>query len=864
MGSISGFDIANAILGPTFADLYNEDAVAICCLGILQLVLLGYESKRKVPEWLLRIANEVSIGTIYPWVHYVWPTLYFSLRNANVRRWGPLYVDPPANENDHTRYSLMGYTWAFKTWILESFRVTAIRYYDHFNWYPRVAAWNKKKGRFLAEMVISFFDGNIPVARLTPDDYEARSDWWISSRAYFDGFIDQVERVPFDLSRQNMYEIPSDIYRQFAEQQIELKKNKRDVDEIREEMLKLREEMNARPVRQENTAPIIVGQHYGFSDFSQFQSNQGGMSSFKQPNFQTPMRSQPGSSDWQRQMPEQSANHYWQPSSQPGSYYSFGQVPSHMRRPNLQTNIETQHDVADTVDQGDNEAENNVTFLGSHFTGNILFYENVDPAKVRRLHYEDIMQFLNNPYQIYLDCYMKGYIVPVSFWQELAPLLCRPDMQRLPYDTPNGWLAGEHMNSWVELMIRRRPLNANWTVAYTSTISVHPENNQFIIMNDPHVIGTLDGSTRPYPSWNNVDWVFLPIHVVGNHWATGVIHLASSHFYVFDSMYSRGNYDVISKLIECWTPVLNRILEDRGCFNGTRYDQYYFDIITTKFVFTKKSVVGSSIMNAAFAPAIASGIPWAAVLGNHDQESTLSRKGVMKYIVGMKHTLSQFNPSGFDAIDGFGNYNLEVHGVEGSSFMNKSILNLYFLDSGDYSTVPSILGYGWIKPSQQFWFQQTSKKLQKSFKAPGLAYFHIPLPEYANFDSSNFTGVRQEGISSASVNSGFFTTLVGAGDVKAVFTGHDHINDFCGELTGIHLCYAGGFGYHAYGKAGWSRRARVVVVSLEKGSHGDWGAVKSIKTWKRLDDKNLTAIDGQVLWSQHSSGSRRKKPTRRV
>ncbi|GJZ62099.1 hypothetical protein Tco_0618236 [Tanacetum coccineum] len=452
MGSISGFDIANAILGPTFADLYNEDAVAICCLGILQLVLLGYESKRKVPEWLLRIANEVSIGTIYPWVHYVWPTLYFSLRNANVRRWGPLYVDPPANENDHTRYSLMGYTWAFKTWILESFRVTAIRYYDHFNWYPRVAAWNKKKGRFLAEMVISFFDGNIPVARLTPDDYEARSDWWISSRAYFDGFIDQVERVPFDLSRQNMYEIPSDIYRQFAEQQIELKKNKRDVDEIREEMLKLREEMNARPVRQENTAPIIVGQHYGFSDFSQFQSNQGGMSSFKQPNFQTPMRSQPGSSDWQRQMPEQSANHYWQPSSQPGSYYSFGQVPSHMRRPNLQTNIETQHDVADTVDQGDNEAENNVTFLGSHFTGNILFYENVDPAKVRRLHYEDIMQFLNNPYQIYLDCYMKGYIVPVSFWQELAPLLCRPDMQRLPYDTPNGWLAGEHMNSWVETL----------------------------------------------------------------------------------------------------------------------------------------------------------------------------------------------------------------------------------------------------------------------------------------------------------------------------------------------------------------------------------------------------------------------------
>ncbi|GKB14269.1 probable cytosolic oligopeptidase A, partial [Tanacetum coccineum] len=274
-------------------------------------------------------------------------------------------------------------------------------------------------------------------------------------------------------------------------------------------------------------------------------------------------------------------------------------------------------------------------------------------------------------------------------------------------------------------------------------------------------------------------------------------------------------------------------------------------------VFTGDNIFGHDAtdavasLNAAFAPAIASGIPWAAVLGNHDQESTLRREGVMKYIVGMKHTMSQLNPSGFDVIDGFGNYNLEVHGVEGSSFMNKSILNLYFLDSGDYSTVPSIPGYGWIKPSQQFWFQQTSKKLQNSFKAPGLAYFHIPLREYAILDSSSFTGVKQEaGISSASVNSGFFSTLVEAGDVKSVFTGHDHLNDFCGNVAGIHLCYAGGFGYHAYGKAGWSRRARVVVASLEKGSHGDWGAVKSIKTWKRLDDKNLTAIDGQVLWME--------------
>ncbi|GKB11423.1 phospholipase-like protein, partial [Tanacetum coccineum] len=374
------------------------------------------ENRRNVPKWLLRIANDRVSWNKYLWGSYVWPTLYSQLRNPTIRRWGPLYVDQPTNEDDRTTYSIFGYIWAFSR-------------------YPRVAALRKKKGRFTSEMVFGFFQGNIPVARLTPDDIEARSDWWISSKAYFDGFIDQVERVPFDLSRHNMYEIPSGVYRQFVEQKIELERNKKDVHDIKEEMQKFREEMDARSVRQENTVPIIVGQHYGLSDFSEFRTMQrwfhirfmdyGYCHKFQQfqcgPNTVVHLIAKTDA--------EAVASHYWR-----------------------------QGDEKKEEEQGSRE---------------------------------------------------------------------RTDMQSLSYGIPIGWLSGEHMNSWMEQLIRRRPLNANWTVAYTSTISVHPENNQFIIVNDPHVIGTLDGSTRPYPSWNDVDWVFLPIHVAGNHWATGVIDLAN-------------------------------------------------------------------------------------------------------------------------------------------------------------------------------------------------------------------------------------------------------------------------------------------------------------------------------------------------
>ncbi|KAJ3692769.1 hypothetical protein LUZ60_011864 [Juncus effusus] len=288
-------------------------------------------------------------------------------------------------------------------------------------------------------------------------------------------------------------------------------------------------------------------------------------------------------------------------------------------------------------------------------------------------------------------------------------------------------------------------------------------------------------------------------------------------------------------------------------------------------VFTGDNIFGSDTtnptksMDMAFSPSVSLKLPWAAVLGNHDQESTISREATMRHISTMPYTLSKLNPTGVQ-IDGFGNYHVEIGGLQGSPLGNKSVLNLYFLDSGDYSTVASVPGYGWIKLSQQVWFQKTSSNLQEKYKsgpepqkesAPGLAYFHIPLPEYASFDSSNFTGTKDEPgiIGSASINSGFFSTLVESGDVKGVFVGHDHLNDFCGKLTGIQLCYAGGFGYHAYGKVGRSRRARVVSAFLEKTVDGKWGGVKSIKTWKRLDDQYMSTIDSQVLWSKGPTGS---------
>ncbi|XP_027904089.1 probable inactive purple acid phosphatase 28 isoform X2 [Vigna unguiculata] len=309
--------------------------------------------------------------------------------------------------------------------------------------------------------------------------------------------------------------------------------------------------------------------------------------------------------------------------------------------------------------------------------------------------------------------------------------------------------------------------------------------------------------------------------------------------------------------------------------NTTRFLKRIIQAENPDFIaFTGDNIFGSSAPDAAeslfraFGPAIESGLPWAAVLGNHDQESTMNREELMSLISLMDYSVSKINPSDDDPtkgglktkIDGFGNYDLRVYGAPGSMLANSTVLNLFFLDSGDRAVYQGIRTYGWIKESQLHWLRRVSQEFQgqnqdslhstdgiSTINPPALAFFHIPIPEIPELFYKEIVGQFQEAVACSRVNSGVLQTFVSMGDVKAVFIGHDHTNDFCGNLDGIWFCYGGGFGYHGYGKAGWPRRARIIQAELEKGKNS-WMGVQRILTWKRLDDEKLSKIDEQILW----------------
>ncbi|GJW57890.1 phospholipase-like protein [Tanacetum coccineum] len=429
---ITSYTILEIIEDEVFDRLHDEDAVSLCCLGILQLVLLGVEAKRRIHDWMLRLAND-RVG----WDNYPWVSLQMKLIRKHIRSLDIL---------GHSR--------------------------------------------------------NLPAARLTLDETEARSNWWISSRAYFDGGIGQTERLIRHLNHQNMYEVPSELYRQFEEQKRAIEEQKRVIEEIQKNE-------DDRKQMYEKGGPSSFQTHPNSSSFFNIGTP---------TNWQTPMPSQPGPSNWQIQMSAQSATPYWQPAfpSHPGGYNWQSPIPSHMGNQNLQPPIERHHDAAGLFNQnilnrGKREqrpsfykrtpyTEQPLTTILPKQRGN-KNKNNVMKANLSPL---DLRYAFNNENEGGDDVIFLGgkFNVPETFWQQLVPHLYMPDIDS---STPMGWLSAEHMKAWMELLIRLRRSNDTWTVAYTNTISVHPENQRFLIETDQHTIGTLDGSTRPKKSIVNGD-----------------------------------------------------------------------------------------------------------------------------------------------------------------------------------------------------------------------------------------------------------------------------------------------------------------------------------------------------------------------
>jgi hypothetical protein len=236
----------------------------------------------------------------------------------------------------------------------------------------------------------------------------------------------------------------------------------------------------------------------------------------------------------------------------------------------------------------------------------------------------------------------------------------------------------------------------------------------------------------------------------------------------------------------------------------------------------------------------------------------------MSLLQGLPFSLAHPGP---DLVAGVGNYHLQILPP------NCSIpaATIFLLDSHSAAANPTKTpDYEPIHHSQISWFTYLSRHLRESRRRHtsdgppesanitpaylALAFFHIPLPEFASADLVIQSGSRREPTEGPRVNTHFYDALAAEG-VAAVGVGHDHVNDFCGFLPergpklgaqvgldanslsafmdsgpqqrrkGPWLCHSGAAGFGGYGVYGGRythRRMRVWEIDTMTGGLDTW------------------------------------------
>ncbi len=216
------------------------------------------------------------------------------------------------------------------------------------------------------------------------------------------------------------------------------------------------------------------------------------------------------------------------------------------------------------------------------------------------------------------------------------------------------------------------------------------------------------------------------------------------------------------------------------------------------------------------------GVYWDVTFGNHDAEcySYFDREAVAEFYENedYKYCLFQAGP---EDVDGYGNHTIEVKNSKG--IITQAII---LIDSQAYvkdNLIESIKGtYDNIHPNQVEWYESEIKRMnaenekinKDATPVKSLAFFHIPLVEmddawtefknngYNDTDNFKYTegiiGELGRQVCCGYGEDDMFEKMLELDSTKAMFNGHDHVNNTTFEYKGITFSYGYSIDYFAY------------------------------------------------------------------
>lgn len=221
------------------------------------------------------------------------------------------------------------------------------------------------------------------------------------------------------------------------------------------------------------------------------------------------------------------------------------------------------------------------------------------------------------------------------------------------------------------------------------------------------------------------------------------------------------------------------------------------------------------------------GVPWAMIMGNHDDKDFKVEDGTYGDTVPHSYTrrdllhvdqqfplsLSQSSTAG--EVTGVTNYVLDVL----DPITKKLALQIFFLDSGGGSLREA------INDDQIRWFRDQvgiatdetgTKTTTKTTKVPAVAFQHIPTWQHEYVDGTCL-GYQGEDIFRLEYDGGIVGAMIESGRFHFLAVGHNHGNDYCcphgyghngiKDNSDLYFCFGRHSGYGGYGN--WDRGVRM-------------------------------------------------------
>lgn len=273
------------------------------------------------------------------------------------------------------------------------------------------------------------------------------------------------------------------------------------------------------------------------------------------------------------------------------------------------------------------------------------------------------------------------------------------------------------------------------------------------------------------------------------------------------------------------------------------------------------------------------------VFGNHDhqqmfesqEDKTAQSVAIRQRLLEMYQRYGGEYCLAYDAdpsVSGVAKHNLPVY----SNDLSKVEYNLYMMDSNAYyPNENEDKGYDGIHPDELEWYKSVAAQLKADNggkPVPAMMFQHIVMQESAEalFISSpvNLVGAGQtfEDIDGnekyytylpklGSIQDGFLfefpcpnyrdygqlDAVLEAGDVVAVFSGHDHVNNYKINVKGIDIINTGGCTYHSYGS---TLNRGVRVIDLDESDLGTYSTFTYTVAEQALKEGSTISTLGDI------------------